>query len=66
MLGLGLDGTLGLADGRDALDSGLAEVGAVAVLGGLVGDRLESPATRTHTLSVSPLPPSAAMDVGRE
>ena len=55
-LGLGLDGTLGLADGRDALDSGLTEVGAVAVLGGLVGDRLVGPATHGHRHIISLAP----------
>jgi hypothetical protein len=50
-LGLGLDGSLGSADGRDTLDSGLAEVRSVAVLGGLVGNSLVGPAsTRKKSL----------------
>lgn len=43
LLSLGLDGELGTADGRDTLDSELTEVGAVAVLGSLVGDGLVAP-----------------------
>lgn len=44
-LGLGslLDGALGAADGRDTLDGVLAEVRAVAGLGGLVGNSLVDP-----------------------
>lgn len=46
LLGLGLDGALGAADGRDALDGDLTEIGAVAVLGGLVGNGLVGAARR--------------------
>lgn len=40
LLGGRLDGALRSADGRDALDGNLTEIGAVAVLGGLVGNSL--------------------------
>lgn len=40
LLGLGLEGPLGPADGAGAGDGGLPEVGAVAVLGDLVGNGL--------------------------
>lgn len=46
LLGIGLSRTLGSADGRDTLDSELTEVGTVAVLGSLVGDRLVTPERR--------------------
>ncbi|KAL2160527.1 hypothetical protein VTH06DRAFT_1215 [Thermothelomyces fergusii] len=41
--GLGLQGPLGAADGADTSDRGRPEVGAVAVLGGLVGNGPISP-----------------------
>lgn len=37
-LGLGLDGLVGSANGGSTLDSGSTEIGAVVVLGGLVGN----------------------------
>lgn len=43
LLRLGLDGLVGLLDGRSTLDSGGAEVSAVRVLGDLVGNGLVGP-----------------------
>lgn len=42
-LGVGLDGLLGVAESADTLDGGLAEVAAVAALGGEVGNSLVGP-----------------------
>lgn len=41
--GVGLGGSLGLADGTGTGNSGGTEVGAVATLGGLVGNGLVGP-----------------------
>ena len=43
LLGLGLDGLVGLLDGGSALDGGGAEVSTVRVLGSLVGNGLVGP-----------------------
>lgn len=62
--GLGLGGRLGLAlgaaDGRDTLDSGLTEVGTVAVLGSLVGNSLVG-AVETRQVSISTSFPTAIL-----
>lgn len=47
LLGLGLDGTLGLQNGGGTGDGGLAEVGAVASLSDVVGDVFVGPRGRT-------------------
>jgi hypothetical protein len=58
LLGLGLEGPLGPADGAGAGDGGLPEVGAVAVLGDLVGNGLVGP-VKGNPVSISPLVSSA-------
>ena len=57
LLGGGLHGALGAADGGDTLDGGLAEVGTVAAGSSLAGDGGVSPIFS----SLTPRPPSLVM-----
>lgn len=62
-LGLGLDGEVGLLDGGNAGDGSLAEVRAVAVLRGLVGNSLVA---ALRTMVCQQRPESRAGGRGRE
>lgn len=66
LLGLGLHGALGLEDGGSTGNSGLAEIGAVAATGDVVGDVLVGPGRRKPLSALPRQTLSAPPDVRRK